>query len=141
MKKTIVFALLFITAIALFSCNNRADKKMSRDAGITFSDTLIEFGQMKFDSKGEREFIFTNTGKAPLLLTHVKSTCGCTVPEWSNEPVKPSDKGRILVSYDTHRIGRFRKSIYVYSNAIEGTRRLYISGEVLQREKLNDYRR
>ena len=110
---------------------------MSGDAGITFTDTLIEFGQMEFRGNGNREFIFTSTGKAPLLLTHVRTTCGCTVPEWSKEPVNPGDTGTIKVSYDTQRIGRFRKSVYVYSNAIEGPRRLFISGEVLRPEKLS----
>jgi hypothetical protein len=61
------------------------------------------------------------------------------VPEWSKEPVNPGDTGRILVIYDTHRIGRFRKSVYVYSNAIEGPRRLYISGEVLRAEKSEEH--
>ncbi len=95
-------------------------------------DTLLEFGQMEFESNGQREFIFTNTGEAPLLLVRVKSTCGCTVPEWSKEPVNPGEEGRIQVIYDTRRIGRFRKSVYVYSNGAEGPRRLYLSGEVLR---------
>lgn len=134
MKKTLLFAVLILFTFVLFSCKMGSGKNMSGNAGITFADTLIEFGQMEFDGQGDREFVFTSTGEAPLLLTHVRSTCGCTIPEWSKEPVNPGDTGRIKVSYDTRRTGRFKKSVYVYSNAIEGTRRLYISGEVLRPE-------
>ena len=138
MKKSLLFAFIFVSTLILFSCKTRSGKKIRGDAGITFTDTLINFGQMDFSSEGVKEFVFTNTGVAPLLLTHVRSTCGCTIPEWSKEPVNPGDTGRIQVRYDTHRIGRFRKSVYVYSNAIEGPQRLLISGEVLRPEKLND---
>lgn len=103
---------------------------MKVDAGIEFRDTIIDFGMLEFEGDAHVEFHFTSAGEAPLLVTHVKSTCGCTVAEWSDEPVSPGETGRILVSYDTHRIGRFTKTIYVYSNAIEGVRKLQIRGEV-----------
>jgi hypothetical protein len=60
----------------------------------------------------------------------VKSTCGCTVPEWSQEPVNAGKQGRIRVSYDTHRVGAFSKTIFVYSNASNGVQQLTISGKV-----------
>ena len=125
-------AFIFFLAVLVVSCGSGTAKRMNHQAGITFVDTLIDFGQMEFQGDGIREFVFTNPGEAPLLLARVKSTCGCTVPEWSKEPVAPGDTGRIRVEYDTRRIGRFRKSVYVYSNAAEGPRRLYISGEVLR---------
>jgi hypothetical protein len=61
----------------------------------------------------------------------VKSTCGCTVPEWSREPIDSGGTGSIRVSYDTHRVGAFAKTIYVYSNADNGVKRLLISGKVI----------
>ena len=100
------------------------------EAGIEFDTTKHDFGEIAFDGDGEVEFIFTNTGTSPLLVTHVKSTCGCTIPEWSREPVNADRKGTIHVSYDTHRVGAFNKSIYVYSNAANGVQRLSISGKV-----------
>ena len=138
MKNSLLFAFIFLSVIVLFSCKTGSGRKMSVDAGIEFMDTLIEFGQIKFGGDGDREFVFTNTGEAPLLLTHVRSTCGCTIPEWSKEPVNPGDTGRIKVIYDTHRVGRFRKSVYVYSNAKQGPRRLFIGGDVLEPVRLNN---
>ena len=116
--------------ILLLSCNNGSGSRIRGNADIAFSDSIIEFGVLEFGGNGECEFIFANTGSDPLLVTHVRSTCGCTIPEWSEEPVNPGDTGRIHVSYDTRRIGSFRKAVYVYSNAATGTRKLYISGEV-----------
>lgn len=79
---------------------------------------------------GECEFVFRNTGTTPLVLTHVKSTCGCTIPVWPKEPIKAGEQGIIRVSYDTKRVGTFVKSVYVYSNANNGVQRLYIRGKV-----------
>jgi len=135
MMKSLPFAIILFFAVILFSCKPGSGSSKKGDAGIAFVDTIIEFGQLAFSGEGEDEFVFTNTGNAPLLVSRVRSTCGCTIPGWSKEPVNPGDTGRIHVSYDTRRTGRFKKSIYVYSNAAGGTRRLYISGEVSEAEE------
>jgi len=135
MLKSTLFVITLFTSVLLLSCKNGSGSKMKGDAGIAFADSSIEFGELEFNGDGDGEFVFTNTGNIPLLLTHVRSTCGCTIPEWSEEPVNPGDTSRIHVSYDTHRIGQFRKSIYVYSNAASGTQQLFISGEVLRPEQ------
>ena len=83
-----------------------------------------------FKGDGDCEFVFQNTGKTPLVLTHVKSTCGCTIPKWPSEPIKAGEQGIIRVSYDTQRVGTFTKSVYVYSNASNGVQQLHISGRV-----------
>jgi len=134
MLKSIPIMILLNTLILLLSCNGRSGSGMKGDAGIAFKDSIMEFGELEFSGNGDCKFVFTNTGTTPLLVTHVRSTCGCTIPEWSEEPVNSRDTGTIYVSYDTHRIGPFRKSIYVYSNAKNGTKQLYISGEVLRPE-------
>jgi hypothetical protein len=134
MLKSISIIFLLSTLILLLSCNGKPGSGMKGDAGIAFMDSIIEFGELEFSGNGDCEFVFTNTGSTPLLVTHVRTTCGCTIPEWSEEPVNSGETGTIRVSYDTHRIGPFRKSIYVYSNATNGTKRLFISGEVLRPE-------
>lgn len=135
MIKSLPSVMILFTSVIVLSCKNGSGSQMKGDAGIAFVDTIIEFGELEFSGEGEDVFVFANNGNAPLLITHVKSTCGCTIPEWSKEPVNPGDTGRIQVSYDTHRIGQFKKSIYVYSNAAGGARRLHISGEVLRPEE------
>ncbi len=130
MKTTGLIAFLFLVTIAGISCNKGSGKSSGGDAGIAFDTISHDFGQIVFGEAAEFEFVFTNSGAAPLVVSHVKSTCGCTVPEWSKEPVKAGEQGRIRVSYDTHRVGAFSKTIYVYSNAANGVKQLTISGKV-----------
>ena len=135
MRKSLLFVFVLFPLILHFSCKNENRTAIKGDAGIAFLEKIIEYGKMEFNADGNREYVFINTGSAPLLLTHVKSTCGCTIPEWSKEPVNPGDTGRIQIVYDTHRIGIFNKAVYVYSNAIEGTQRLQLRGEVIRPEE------
>ena len=123
---TLLAAVFFIA-----SCKGGSDGRTgSRKARIEFADTLHDFGDIAFSSEGSYEFVFTNTGRKELLLRNVKSTCGCTVPEWPHEPVAPGDTAGILVKYDTRRVGAFSKSVYVYSNAVNSPNRLLIRGRV-----------
>lgn len=130
MKKTGFFFLLIILTITWDSCKTGSGKGSVGDAGIAFDTISHDFGEIPFSEEAEFEFIFSNTGTIPLLVTHVKSTCGCTIPTWSKEPVAGGAKGSIRVSYDTYRVGTFNKSIYVYSNAANGVQRLTIRGKV-----------
>lgn len=130
MKKTGFFFLLIILTITWDSCKTGSGKGSGGYAGIAFDTISHDFGEIPFSEEAEFEFIFSNTGTVPLLVTHVKSTCGCTIPTWSKEPVGEGAKGSIRVNYDTYRVGTFNKSIYVYSNAANGVQRLTIRGKV-----------
>ena len=79
------------------------------------------------------EFKFTNEGKTPLILNNVRSSCGCTVPSWTKEPVQPGSGGSIKVVYNTASIGAFNKSVTVNSNAVNSTVLLQIKGNVVQK--------
>jgi hypothetical protein len=110
---------LFAFALALvMSCSQTPDKSQGKSgAAISFETTSHDFGTLAEGGNGTFEFVFKNTGKDPLVLNNVRSTCGCTVPEWPREPVLKGDKGKIKVSYNTRITGSFSKSITVYSNA------------------------
>jgi hypothetical protein len=102
------------------------------EPSITFSKTSHNFGNIN-EQDGVKivAFEFTNGGSQPLILNEVVSSCGCTVPEYSREPIPAGGKGSIKVSYDPMgRPGAFRKSVTVKSNAREGVVTLYIVGLV-----------
>jgi hypothetical protein len=86
---------------------------------ITFEKTTHDYGNIYQGENGDCYFVFKNTGKAELILTNCSSSCGCTVPQWPREPIAPGQKETIKVTYDTKRIGRIQKQIYVDSNAGE----------------------
>ena len=128
--------LLFIAALI-------ANTAMFAQAGakIEFlNDTTIDYGTVSKDSdSGVRTFEFKNTGNAPLIITNVQSTCGCTVPSKPTEPILPGKTGKIDVKYNMNP-GPIRKTITVESNAVnyEGGRiPLKIKGEVIVKQEVN----
>jgi hypothetical protein len=103
-------------------------------------ENTVDYGKVYKDSdSGLRTFEFKNTGDAPLIITNVQSTCGCTVPSKPTEPIMPGKTGKIDVKYNMSP-GPIRKTITVESNAtnVEGGRvALKIKGEVLVKEEVN----
>ena len=99
-------------------------------ASIQFKQETLDYGVIAQGSDGVRVFEFTNTGNAPLIISKVSSSCGCTIPKKPEEPVLPGDSGEIQVKYDTNRVGPIRKAITVISNADTPTKVLKIKGEV-----------
>ncbi|HAH33211.1 MAG TPA: hypothetical protein DCL52_00310 [Flavobacteriaceae bacterium] len=124
MKKLIVVAL-----ISLIGYTSSAQAK------ISFKNETVDYGKIIKGSDGIRVFEFTNTGDAELVVTNVKSSCGCTVPKKPEGPIAPGASGSIEVKYDTNRVGPIRKTVTVYSNADEPIKALKIKGEVLNSSK------
>lgn len=122
MKKAIL--LLFVGFLSLGMYAQEAKAK------IVFKSETIDYGQIAKGSNGVRVFEFTNTGTVPLVISNVRSSCGCTVPKKPEAPILPGKTGQIQVKYDTNRVGPIRKAITVISNADTPTRVLKIKGMV-----------
>jgi hypothetical protein len=125
MIKIVVIALL-----AIFSFATQANAQ----AKIEFKLETVDYGEIEHGSDGVRIFEFTNTGDEPLIISEVKSTCGCTVPSKPKGPIAPGASDIIKVKYDTKRIGPIRKTITVYSNAEKPIVSLKIKGKVLSND-------
>jgi hypothetical protein len=97
---------------------------------ISFEKTVHDFGEIIQGDNGECEFVFKNTGKEPLIITNVRSSCGCTVAQKPEEPIMPGKKSSIKVRYDTNRIGVISKTVTVTSNATEPEINLQLKGNV-----------
>ncbi|KAA1246737.1 DUF1573 domain-containing protein [Aquimarina sp. RZ0] len=104
-------------------------------AKIEFKTEVVDYGEIAKGSDGVRTFEFTNTGDAPLVISKVYSSCGCTIPKKPEDPIAPGATGVIEVKYDTKRVGPIRKTITVYSNAEEATKAIKIKGTVLDDTK------
>lgn len=123
MKNVIV-----ILFVGLLSLGALAQEKVAK---IKFKTDTIDYGTIEKGSDGVRVFEFTNTGDAPLIITNVNSTCGCTIPKKPDGPIMPGETGKIEVKYDTNRVNPIRKTITVTSNADTPTIALKIKGEVV----------
>ncbi len=94
---------------------------------IVFSEDRYEFGDIIQGDIIEHVFEFTNSGNAPLVLQDVKTTCGCTVPEWPRIPLAPGATAELKVKFNSAgKIGIQNKVITVISNATNQTSRVMI---------------
>ena len=123
---------MLILFVGLLSLGVFAQEKVAK---IEFKTDTIDYGTIEKGSDGVRIFEFTNTGNAPLIISSVKSTCGCTVPKKPEGPIMPGETGQIEVKYDTNRVNPIRKTITVISNAETPTVALKIKGEVIDSNK------
>ena len=103
---------------------------------ISWTQTVHDFGIFKEEAGVQTAtFEFVNTGNAPLFITNVKASCGCTSPEWSKEPVQPGSKGYVKAAYNpAGRPGKFNKSITVTTNEFQPTSVLRITGDVTPKQ-------
>lgn len=128
--------ILFFIAVLFISIGTYAQKGPK----IEFKSDTVDYGTTnKDDDNGSRVFEFTNTGDAPLIITDVKSTCGCTVPSKPKDPIAPGKSGKIEVRYNMNP-GPIRKTITVQSNAVnvpDGTIALKLKGEVVKKDEVN----
>lgn len=117
--------------VGLFTLAVSAQEKVAK---IEFKSETIDYGEIEKGSNGVRVFEFTNTGEAPLVISNVKSSCGCTIPKKPEAPIAPGETGEIEVKYDTKRVGPIRKTVTVTSNADTPTKILKIKGTVMAAE-------
>ncbi len=122
MKKIVLILLVSLLGTTLTAQDTAAK--------IEFKSDTVDYGEILKGADGIRVFEFTNTGSAPLVISQVSSSCGCTIPKKPEAPIMPGKTGEIQVKYDTNRVGPIRKAITVISNADTPTVVLKIKGEI-----------
>lgn len=141
MKKGILL-IAVLGAMVFTSCKDDASSKVKaenvesaaeRDAQavyypeITFEKTEHDFGNIAKGTAVEHVFKFTNTGKAPLVITNASSSCGCTVPEYPrNESIAPGETREMLVKFDGSGNGQTTKTVNITANTEKGTEQVRI---------------
>ena len=121
---------MLICAVVLgfaFTASAQTDAK----AEFKFNEETHDFGKIAQGKPVTTEFVYTNIGVEPLILTNVQPTCGCTVADFTKTPVKKGDKGVIKITYNAAVPAPFSKSITVTSNAKTPVKSLIIKGEVV----------
>lgn len=130
--------LLFIISTALFLTAPLLGQQLA--PSITFAEKEFNFGTIReTDGTIAHDFQFTNQGKTPLIISEVKASCGCMVPEWHREPVLPGKTGRIRVSFDPQKqSGAINKTIQVISNADIPQVVIAVKGVVIPVDKVEE---
>lgn len=115
------------------------DKPIVPKATITFSENSRDFGDITQGDKVSHIFKFKNTGTAPLIISNVQTTCGCTVPEWPKEPIAPGAAGEISATFNSaNKSGIQQKVITIYSNAANDQATVKIIANVFQPKKTDN---
>tara|TARA_B100000949_G_scaffold47461_1_gene41178 strand:+ start:258 stop:725 length:468 start_codon:yes stop_codon:yes gene_type:complete len=144
MKKAFI-AIGVLAALSFTACKDNASDKVkdenvemaaTRDADATvfpvieFEEEAYDFGTINRGDQVEHEFKFKNTGRAPLVIVDAKSTCGCTVPEFSKTPIAPGETGKLLVKYNGSGLNAITKTVTVMSNTEKGEEKIQITAFV-----------
>lgn len=152
MKIISVFLLFTVLILGLSSCKNNnqntggdfninnpvtAENPSNIDNSdelptIDFNETEYNFGVVIKGEKVAHSFVFKNNGKSNLIISNVKASCGCTVPKWPKEPIKPGETGYIELVFDSaNRDGKQTKSANVYSNTLPNSTELIIRCDIV----------
>ncbi len=129
-------AVLFATASASYA---QTGQPLTGGAKITIDKEVHDYGTIKQNANGACEFLVTNTGSEPLIISNAKGSCGCTVPEWPKAPILPGKSATMTVRYDTKRVGPINKNVTITSND-SGNENIVvrIKGNVLASENGSD---
>jgi hypothetical protein len=141
MQTTSIKMFFWVFVITMVACssgnspdNTAIDLETPKGAVIEFDKEVHDFGQIVSGERISYAFRFTNTGTEPLLITGIRSGCGCTVGEYPKEPILPKKSGRVQVVFNSSgRRGFQAEIVRVFTNADEDVITLRIQGEVLER--------
>jgi hypothetical protein len=144
--KKVILGLSTLCLIAFTSCKENAANKIdegniavaaARDAVsskfpvIQFDKTTHDFGEIESRTAVETVFKYTNTGEAPLVITDVKSSCGCTIPkDWSREPLAAGASGQFTVKFNGSGANKVSKTVTVTANTEKGSETVRITAFV-----------
>ena len=145
--KKLILTLTVASFVVFTSCKENAAEKIKqenvekaaeRDAQaivfptITFDKTEHDFGQIMNGTPVETVFSYTNSGKSPLVVTEIKSTCGCTVPQgWSKEPLMPGASSQFSVKFNGKGANKISKTITLTTNSEKGKEQVRISAFIV----------
>lgn len=152
MKKVV----LFVLVIAMSACTNTEQSsgvstdEVSNSASangesnsnlpeIKFEEEVFDFGRITQGERVSHSFAFKNTGKKNLIISGASGSCGCTVPEWPKEPIKPGTEGKINVVFNSEgKSGLQEKTVTVVTNCEPATRIVRIKAEIIVAETAKD---
>ncbi|MBK8487548.1 MAG: DUF1573 domain-containing protein [Bacteroidetes bacterium] len=99
---------------------------------MLFERDIHDFGEIIQGEIATTEFKFSNTGKSDLIIASARASCGCAVPEYPKEPIKPGESGVIKVSYNSEgRKDAFNKTVTITANTIPNENRIKVKGIVV----------
>lgn len=135
--KALALSLLLGLGLAFTSVEVKAQDKAAPAAAapsLKWTKTEYDFGTLTQNVPATADFEFENTGKAPVVLSNVTGSCGCTVPSWPKEPILPGKKSKISATYNAAAVGPFTKTVTVTITGASNPVILTIKGTVAEKK-------
>lgn len=126
----------FLLCLLTYSNAFSQDKSDAKVGVFDFETETIDYGTINKNDDGNKTFVFVNKGNAPIIISNIKSSCGCTAPSFSKKPILPGEKSEIKIRYATSRVGPFSKTITILSNAGQTKKQLKVKGKVLDNSSI-----
>jgi len=106
--------------------------QINQTTTIEFETKVIDYGTIKKGSDGNRTFVFTNTGTVPFEVSKIFSSCTCDIISKPKTPIPPNEKGKIVVNYDTNKLGPIVKTLTLKGNLEPSIVALKLKGTVVE---------
>jgi len=114
------------------SASGNSDVDKDKLPFFEFVEEVVDFGTITQGEVVSTNFKFKNVGKSDLIISSAQGSCGCTVPEWPKEPIKPGQEGKIAVTFNsTGKQGKQNKTITLVANTMPNTKVIALKGDVL----------
>ncbi len=127
--------LLLLSGVPFLTFSQESNSEQPPGPYMTFEEDSYDFGDINQGDKVEYVFNFENTGDAPLIITNIKVTCGCTATDWSRDPIPPGEKSSITVKFNsTGKLNKQNKVITIVSNASNPIPQVKIVANVLPKK-------
>ncbi|MAE86267.1 MAG: hypothetical protein CMB80_26265 [Flammeovirgaceae bacterium] len=127
-----VLASLFILFVGFGVVAQNADAEMNQNGPkIAFVESAYDFGEITQGDVVTHVFKYENTGNEALVISAVRTSCGCTAPDWNREPLAPGETTEMTIRFNSRgKMGMQNKIITITSNAVNSTERIVIKGNV-----------
>ena len=123
--------LFSIIALVVFGAFAVSAQEAVKGPKMEFKITTVDYGTIEKGADPHREFKFTNVGQVPLTILKARSSCGCTVPEWPEEPIPPGGSGEIFAKFNTEgKMNNQTKTITITANTYPNDTRIKLTGIV-----------
>ncbi len=108
-------------------------QQQAQTSAIAFDKVVHDFGNIELKAGAQSfTFEFTNSGKEPIIIQNVGTSCGCATPGWTKKPVLPGVRGYVKATFTPSAVTPFDKSLTVYINDSPTPITLRIKGTVVE---------
>jgi len=136
MKKVMILIAAFAIAVVAIgqelTASNKILVSVKNSPTFNWVATTFDFGQIEKGTPVTHEFTFTNTGSDALIISSVQASCGCTVTEYTKDPIPAGENGFVKATYNAAKAGVFSKTVTINANTEDAVVQLMIKGEVIE---------